>query len=146
MIARTSLWSALLAALVLGVSTASCAADTSSLDITGTLIKPPCSADLTLVFKCVKGSLVQLRFSAGSGSFDSSTLRTSLDKLGLKTRLSDLTTTEKVVDLKLGEQLVFPVEDMLLKLKLSVRPIKTGQELPEIGNYSSMLLMEMIYL
>lgn len=172
MIARTSLWSALFAALVLGVSTASCAADTSSLDITGTLIEPPCSADfpasqsidipkvnlnslrsdtsewtdVTLDFKCVKGSLVQLRLSAGSGSFDSSTLRTSLDKLGLKTRLSDLTTTEKVVDLKLGEQLVFPVEDTLLKLKLSVRPIKTGQELPEIGNYSSMLLMEMIYL
>lgn len=172
MIARISLWFALLAALVPGFSTTSCASDAPSLDITGTLIKPPCSADfpasqsigipkvnlnslradtsewtdVALDFRCVKGSLVHLRFSAGSGSFDSSTLRTSLDKLGLRTRLSDMTTTEKIVDLKLGEQLVFPIEDTLLKLKLSIRPVKIGQELPDIGNYSSMLLMEMIYL
>jgi len=44
------------------------------------------------------------------------------------------------------DQLIFPIQDTQLKLKLSVRPVKTGQELPEIGNYSSTLLLEMIYL
>ncbi|MFP3517524.1 fimbrial protein [Pseudomonas sp. SIMBA_077] len=167
-----SLWLALLAVLVLGFSARSYAADAPSLDIKGTLIKPPCMAnfptsqsidipkvnlnslrsdisqwtDVDLDFNCAKGSVVHLRFSAGNGSFDTHTLRTSLDKLGLSTRLSDMTTTEKAIDLQLGEQLVFPVEDTQLKLKLSVRPVKTGQELPEIGTYSSTLLLEMIYL
>lgn len=172
MIARISLWLSLLAVLSLGYNSTSYAADGPSLDIKGTLIKPPCTAnfpvsqsvaipkvslnslrsdiskwtDVDLDFKCVKGSLVHLRFSAGNGSFDTNTLRTSLDKLGLKTRLSDMTATEKVVNLKLDEQLIFPIEGSLLKLKLSVRPVKTGQELPEIGTYSSTLLLEMIYL
>lgn len=158
--------------LVLGLNTVSSAADAPSLDIKGTLIKPPCTAsfpasqsinipkvnlnslradisewtDVDLEFTCTKGSLVHLRLSAGSGSFDSTTLRTSLDKLGLKTRLSNMTLIEKVLDLKLGDQLIFPIQDTRLKLKLSVRPVKTGQEVPEIGNYSSTLLMEMNYL
>jgi len=172
MIARTFLWTALLTAFFLSLSSASCAADAPSLDIKGTLIKPPCTAnfpasqsvsipkvnlnslradisewtDVDLDFTCTKGSFVHLRFSAGNGAFDTSTLRTSLDKLGLKTRLSDMTTVEKTVDLKLGEQLIFPIEATLLKLKLSVRPVKTGQELPAIGSYSSTLLLEMNYL
>jgi hypothetical protein len=102
--------------------------------------------DVSLDFQCIKGSQVHLRFSAGNGAFDSSTLRTTLDRLGLKTRLSDMTSTLKVIDLKLGEQLIFPVEETRLKLQLSVRPVKTGEELPAIGSYSSTLLMEMIYL
>lgn len=57
-----------------------------------------------------------------------------------------MTSTLKVIDLKLGEQLIFPVEETRLKLQLSVRPVKTGEELPAIGSYSSTLLMEMIYL
>jgi hypothetical protein len=48
--------------------------------------------------------------------------------------------------LKLGEQLIFPVADTLLNLTLSVRPVKTGEELPAVGSYSSTLLMEVIYL
>ena len=157
---------------MLGLNTGSCAADAPSLTIKGSLIKPPCTANfpasqsinipkvnlnslrtdisewtnVDLELTCTKGSLVHLRLSAGSGSFDSTTLRTSLDKLGLKTRLSNMTLTEKVMDLKFGELLIFPIEDTQLKLKLSVRPVKTGQELPEIGNYSATLLMEMIYL
>ena len=172
MIARITLWFALLVVLVLGLSTVSCAADATSLDIKGTLIKPPCTAsfpasqsveipkvnlnslmtdvtewtDVALNFQCTKGSQVQLRFSAGNGSFDSSTLGTTLDKLGLKTRLSDITGTVKVLDLKLGEQLIFPIEDTQLKLKFSVRPVMTADELPAIGSYSSTLLMEVIYL
>ncbi|WP_296218009.1 fimbrial protein [Pseudomonas sp. UBA2684] len=172
MLARLSLWVALVSAFTLCFSAASYAGDAAQLDITGTLIKPPCTAsfpasqsvdipkvnlnslrsdstdwtDVALSFQCIKGSQVHVRFSAGNGSFDSSTLRTTLDKLGLKTRLSDMTSTAKVVDLKLGEQLIFPVEDTSLTLKLSVRPVKTGEELPAIGSYSSTLLMEIVYL
>ena len=170
--ARMSPWLTLLSALTLGLGTPSFAQDATQLQVSGTLTKPGCTTsfplsqsvdipkvnlnslrsdstdwtDVAFDFQCIKGSQVLLRFSAGTGSFDSSTLRTSLDRLGLKTRLSDMTSALKVVDLKLGEQLVFPVEDTLLKLQLSVRPIKTATELPEIGNYSSTLLMEIIYL
>ena len=172
MFARMSLWLSLLAALFMGFSAASRATDAPSLDIKGTLIKPPCTANfpasqsvdipkvnlnslrsdisewthVDLDFKCVPGSQVLLRFNAGNGSYDSTTLRTNLDKLGLKTRLTDITSVAKLLDLKFGEQLSFPVEDTLLKLQLSVRPIKIGQELPEIGTYSSTLLMEITYL
>ena len=170
--ARVSLIAALLASVTLCCGTAYGDEEASRLDITGTLIKPPCTAnfpasqsvdipktnlnslnsditgwtDVSLDFQCIKGSQVHLRFSAGNGAFDSSTLRTTLDRLGLKTRLSDMTSTLKVIDLKLGEQLIFPVEETRLKLQLSVRPVKTGEELPAIGSYSSTLLMEMIYL
>ena len=169
---RTKPWLMLLSAATLGLSTAGYAADATQVEVSGTLTKPSCTVgfpasqsieipkvnlnslnsditawtDVALDFQCVKGSQVLVRFSAGNGAFDSSTLRTSLDKLGLKTRLSDMTSALKVVDLKLGEQLVFPVEDTQLKLQLSVRPIKTGTELPAIGSYSSTLLMEIIYL
>ena len=171
-LARVSLWVALLSTAALLLSPASCAEDAARIEVVGTLIKPPCTAnfpasqsvdipktnlnslnsditgwtDVSLDFQCIKGSQVHLRFSAGNGAFDSSTLRTTLDRLGLKTRLSDMTSTLKVIDLKLGEQLIFPVEETRLKLQLSVRPVKTGEELPAIGSYSSTLLMEMIYL
>lgn len=169
---NTKPWLTLLSGAALGLSTASFANDATQLEVRGTLTKPSCTVgfpasqsidipkvnlnslradstewtDVALDFQCVKGSQVLVRFSAGNGAFDSSTLRTSLDKLGLKTRLSDMTSALKVVDLKLGEQLVFPVEDTQLKLQLSVRPVKTGTELPAIGSYSSTLLMEIIYL
>ena len=64
----------------------------------------------------------------------------------MKTRLSDITSTVREVDLKLDEQLVFPVLDTTLALKLSVMPVKTAEELPAIGNYSATLLMEVEYL
>ena len=163
MLARVSLWVALLSTAALLLSPASCAEDAARIEVVGTLIKPPCTAnfpasqsvdipktnlnslnsditgwtDVSLDFQCIKGSQVHLRFSAGNGAFD---------RLGLKTRLSDMTSTLKVIDLKLGEQLIFPVEETRLKLQLSVRPVKTGEELPAIGSYSSTLLMEMIYL
>ena len=172
MIARITLWFALLVVLVLGLSTVSCAADAPSLDIKGTLIKPPCTAsfpasqsveipkvnlnslrsdmtewtDVALDFQCIKGSQVLLKFSAGNGAYDSNTLRTTLDTLGLKTRLTDMTSVAKLLDVKFGEPLSFSVEDTVLKLKLSVRPVKTADELPAIGSYSSTLLMEIIYL
>ncbi len=172
MLARVSLWVALLSTAALLLSPASRAEEAARIEVVGTLIKPPCTAnfpasqsvdipktnlnslnsditgwtDVSLDFQCIKGSQVHLRFSAGNGAFDSSTLRTTLDRLGLKTRLSDMTSTLKVIDLKLGEQLIFPVEETRLKLQLSVRPVKTGEELPAIGSYSSTLLMEMIYL
>ncbi len=168
---KNNLIAALLSTVTL-CSGAAYSADDSQLEITGNLIKPPCSAsfpaaqsvdvpavdlnalrsdntdwtDVALEFQCTKGSQVHLRLSAGNGSFDSSTLRTTLDRLGLRTRLNDITSTVKVLDLKLGEQLIFPVEETLLKLKLSVRPVKAAQELPAIGSYSSTLLMEIIYL
>ena len=170
--ARISPWAMLLSAVTLGLSTASYALETTQLEISGTLTKPGCTAsfpvsqsidipkvnlnslrsdstgwtDVALNFRCIKGSQVHLRFNAGNGSFDGSTLRTTLDRLGLKTRLSDMSSTVKVLDLKLGELLVFPVEDTQLKLNLSVRPVKTGDELPAVGSYSSTLLMEIIYL
>lgn len=168
MLARVSLWVALLSTAALLYSSASRAQDGALIEVLGTLIKPPCTAnfptsqnvdipnslnsditdwtDVTLDFQCIKGSQVHLRFSAGNGSFDSNTLRTTLDRLGLRTCLSDMSSTLKVVDLKLDEQLIFPVEGTRLKLQLSVRPVKAGQELPAIGSYSSTLLMEMIYL
>lgn len=171
MIARMSLWLSLLVVFVPSFISTSCAADAPSLDIKGTLTKPPCTAsfpasqsveipkvnlnslhsdttewtDVALDFQCVEGSQVLLRFSAGNGSFDSNTLRTTLDKLGLKTRLTDMTSAAKLLSMTFDEQLSFPVEDTLLKLKLSVRPVKTGDELPAIGSYSSTLLMEIIY-
>lgn len=172
MIFRVSLWAVLLSAMILCLSPPGHAEETTQLEITGILIKPPCMAsfpasqsieipkvnlnslrsdmtewtDVVLRFQCIKGSQVNVRFSAGDGSFGSSTLRTTLDKLGLRTRLSDTSSAVKVVDLKLGELLSFPVEDTLLKLTLSVRPVKIGDELPAIGSYSSMLLMEITYI
>lgn len=170
--ARMSPWITLLSAFTLGLSATCFAQDSTRIDVSGTLTKPGCTTsfplsqsveipkvnlntlrsdstdwtDVAFDFQCIKGSQVLLRFSAGKGSFDSSILRTTLDRLGLKTRLSDMTSALKVVDLKLGEQLVFPVEDTQLKLQLSVRPILTGTELPAVGSYSSTLLMEIIYL
>lgn len=170
--AKVSLIAALLSSLTLCGSTVYGAEDANQLDITGTLIKPPCTAsfpasqsvdipkvslsalsadssdwtDVNLNFKCLKGSQVLLRFTAGNGSFDSNTLRTTLDRVGLKTRLSDMTSTAKVVDFKLGEQHALAVEDTLLMLKLSVRPVRIGNQMPAAGSYTSTLLMEMIYL
>ena len=169
--ARGSLIAALLASVTLCCGTAYGDEEASRLDITGTLIKPPCTAsfptsqsvdipkaslsvlsadssewtDVDLNFQCLKGSQVLLRFSAGNGSFDSNTLRTTLDRVGLKTRLSDMSSSGKAVDLTLGEQHAFAVEDTLLKLKLSVRPVRIGNQMPAVGSYSSTLLMEMIY-
>ena len=172
MFARVSLRAALFSAAALFFSTAGCAQDGAQIDVSGTLIKPPCTAsfplsqsidipkvnlnllrsdstgwtDVSLNFQCIKGSQVHLRFNPGNGSVDSSTLRTTLDRLGLKTRLSDMTSAAKVVDLKLGEQHAFAVEDTLLMLKLSVRPVRIGSQMPAAGSYTSTLLMEMIYL
>ena len=172
MLARVSLWVALLSTAALLYSSASRAQDGALIEVLGTLIKPPCTAnfptsqnvdipktnlnslnsditdwtDVTLDFQCIKGSQVHLRFSAGNGSFDSNTLRTTLDRVGLKTRLSDVSSSVNTVDLTLGEQHAFAVEDTLLKLKLSVRPVRIGNQMPAVGSYSSTLLMEMIYL
>ena len=171
-LAKMGLWLSLFTALLLSFSCTVCASDTPALDIKGTLIKPPCTAsfpasqsveipkvnlnslrsditdwtDVALDFQCIKGSQVLLKFSAGNGAFDSNTLRTTLDNLGLKTRLTDMTSVAKLLDVKFGEPLSFPVTDTLLKLKLSVRPVKTADELPAIGGYRSTLLMEIIYL
>ena len=171
MLARVSLWVALLSTAALLYSSASRAQDGALIEVLGTLIKPPCTAnfptsqsvdipkaslsvlsadssewtDVDLNFQCLKGSQVLLRFSAGNGSFDSNTLRTTLDRVGLKTRLSDVSSSVNTVDLTLGEQHAFAVEDTLLKLKLSVRPVRIGNQMPAVGSYSSTLLMEMIY-
>lgn len=171
---RVSLWTALVSSLVLLFSTG-CRADSDEaarMDISGTLIKPPCTAtfpasqsvavpkvnlntlkagsadwtDVALGFKCTVGSQVKIRFTATNGTYDANTLRTSLDRLGLKTRLSDITSSVRVVDLKLDDELVFPVLDTTLALKLSVMPVKTAEELPAIGSYSATLLMEIEYL
>jgi len=56
-----------------------------------------------------------------------------------------MSSSGKAVDLTLGEQHTFTVEDTLLKLKLSVRPVRIGDQMPAVGSYSSTLLMEMIY-
>lgn len=174
MLIRVSLWTALVSSLVLLFSTG-CRADSDEaarVDISGTLIKPPCTAtfatsqsvavpkvnlntlkagsadwtDVALGFKCTMGSQVKVRFTAANGTYDANTLRTSLDRLGLKTRLSDITSTVHEVDLKLDDQLVFSVLDTTLALKLSVMPVKTAEELPAIGSYSATLLMEIEYL
>ncbi|UNM20054.1 fimbrial protein [Pseudomonas sp. ArH3a] len=170
---RLSLREALLAVVPLCFSAACWAdKDIAELSVSGTLISPPCTAsfpasqtvnipkvnlnslrlditdwsDVALSFQCVKGSQVKIKFTPGNGSFNSTTLLTTLEKLGLKTRLSDMTSMGREVDLKLGEQLSFPIEDILLELKLSVRPVKIEDELPSIGSYRSVLMMEIIYL
>ncbi|MBB3240217.1 type 1 fimbria pilin [Pseudomonas sp. Tn43] len=168
---RVMLWGTLLSAVML-CSTKTIAADTTRLDISGSLIKPPCTAnfgamqsvdlpsvslnslrmglnewtDVALGFQCTKGSNVQLRFTAGNGAYDASTLRTTLDKLGLKTRLSDVTGTVREVDFNLGEPLTFLVEETALNLKLSVKPVLGAQELPAVGSYNATLMMEIVYL
>ncbi|AZE95466.1 hypothetical protein C4J96_3356 [Pseudomonas orientalis] len=168
---RAALWGGLILGVVL-CSAVCKAADTTRLDVSGTLIKPPCTADfpstqsvevpkvnlnslqsgitewtdLTFDFHCTKGSTVQVRFTAGNGTYDPATLRTTLDKLGLNTRLSDVTSTARAIDMNLGERLTFAVPDTALNLKLSVRPVKTGEQLPVIGTYSATLLMEVVYL
>jgi type 1 fimbria pilin len=171
---RINGWSAVVAiAILVGCGhTHAGEKQTTQIDISGTLTKPPCTAsfpssqsvelpavslnslssdssdwtEVALNFKCTKGSQVHLRLNPGNGAFDSSTLRTTLDNLGLRTRLVNTTGILKVADLKLGEQLIFPVADSLLNLTLSVRPVKTGEVLPAVGSYSSTLLMEIIYL
>lgn len=168
---RTVLWVGLIIGVVL-CSSVCRAANTTRLDVSGTLIKPPCTADfpatqsvevpkvnlnslqsgitewtdLAVDFHCTKGSQVQVRFTAGNGAYDSATLRTTLDKLGLITRLSDVTSTARTVDMNLGERLTFAVSDTALNLRLSVRPVKTGEQLPVIGTYRATLLIEVVYL
>lgn len=170
--AEGRLIAALLSSMLLCFSSVYGAQDVSQLNITGTLIKPPCTANfpasqrvdipkaslsalsadssdwtnVNLDFKCLNGSKVLLRFTAGNGSFDSNTLRTTLDRVGLKIRLSDMTSIPNLVDLKLGEQHAFAVNDTLLRLKLLVRPVRVGSQMPAAGSYTSILLMEMVYL
>ncbi|ALI02892.1 MULTISPECIES: fimbrial protein [Pseudomonas] len=169
---RLTLWGALLTVAVLCSAQVCQAAPTARLDIRGTLIQPPCSAnfpstqnveipkvnlnalgsgmtdwtDVAFDFQCTKGSKLQLRFTAGNGAYDTATLRTTLDKLGLKTRLSDVTGTVRDVHFNLGEQFTFFVEATALNLKLSVRPVLGAQELPAIGSYNATLMMEIVYL
>ncbi|MBV4484737.1 fimbrial protein [Pseudomonas sp. SWRI153] len=169
---RLTAWGALLSVIVLSASRTCVAADETRLEITGKLIKPPCiasfpatqsveipavslnsltskTADWTYValgFECTAGSQVQLRLTAGSGTYDADTMRTTLDNLGLITRLSDVTRTAHQVDKSLGEPLIFKVQDTALNLQLSVKPVQAEQVMPAVGTYSATLMMEIVYL
>lgn len=169
---RVTAWGALLSVIVLSASRTCVAADEARLEITGKLIKPPCTAsfpatqsveipavslnsltsktadwtDVALGFECTAGSQVQLRLTAGSGTYDTDTMRTTLDNLGLKTRLSDVTGTPRQVDKRLGELLIFTVQDTTLNLQLSVKPVQAAQIMPAVGTYSATLMMEIVYL
>ncbi|MDF2793337.1 fimbrial protein [Pseudomonas orientalis] len=169
---RAMLWTGVVMAEVLCSPQAAWAADTTRLEISGTLIKPPCTAtfastqsvevpkvnlnslqsritpwtDVEFGFQCAKHSRVQLRFTSGSGTYDPHTMRTTLDTLGLQTQLSDVSAVTRQVAMTLGESLLFDVPDEILKLKFSVRAVKTGEQLPAIGNYNAILLLEVLYL
>jgi type 1 fimbria pilin len=145
--------------------------DIATLEVTGSLIRPPCTAafptsqtveipsinlnslksDLVgwttvdLLFKCVKESKVLLRFKAGNGSYDVDTLRTTLENFGLRLRLEDMTNPTSLIRLNWDEQFLFPIDSDSLNLRLSVKPVQIGNELPRVGTYSSVLLMEIIY-
>lgn len=152
MVIRVTIWGALLSAVMLCSSRATLAADEALLEVTGTLIKPPCTAvfpatqsveipkvslnalssqttewtDVALDFQCTQGSKVQLRLTSGSGTYDTDTMRTTLDNLGLKTRLSDVTRTALQVDKSLGGTMIFTVQDAALNLQLSVKPVQAA--------------------
>lgn len=169
---RLTLWGALLTATVLCSAQVCQAGPIARLDISGTLVKPPCSAnfpatqnveipkanlnalttgttdwtDVAFDFQCTKDSQVQLRFTAGNGVYDAGTLRTTLDRLGLQTRLNDVTGTVRQVKFNLGEPITFAVPDTALNLQFSVRPVTIAQQLPAIGAYSATLMMEVVYL
>jgi len=171
MVAKASFWVARFSVAALCVSTAGHAEDKTQIALEGALIRPPCTAnfptsqnvdipkvnlhsletdaagwtDVILDFRCTKGSHVSMRFSAGNGTFDSSTLRTSLDKLGLKARFIDVTGIPIEKKVSWGELNTLPVKETVLKLKISVKPTRIGKDQPIIGIYRSTLLMEINY-
>lgn len=169
---RAVFWTGLVLTEVLCSPQAAWPADAMHLEISGTLIKPPCAAtfpsmqsvevpkvnlnslqsgvtawtDVDFGFQCIKGSRIQLRFTSGNDVYDAQTMRTTLDKLGLKTRLSDVSALTRKIEMNLGESLLFDVPDRALDLRFSVRAVKTGEQLPAIGSYNAMLLVEVLYL
>ncbi|WP_339496276.1 fimbrial protein [Pseudomonas sp. RA_105y_Pfl2_P56] len=172
MFTRLIFWGAVHCAAALYPAQASWAADTTQLEISGTLIKPPCTAsfpltqsvevpkvnlnslragvtdwtDVALNFQCTKGSRVQITFTSGRGAFDSGTMRTTSNQLGLATRLSDVTTTVRPLEMNFGEPQIFAVKDAALNLKFSVRPVIASEQLPTLGTFSATLMMEVVYL
>ncbi|MGE8177320.1 hypothetical protein [Pseudomonas fluorescens] len=86
-----------------------------------------------------------MRLTSGSGTYDTDTMRTTLDNLGLKTRLSDVTRTARQVDKSLGGTMIFIVQDATLNLQLSVKPVQAAMVMPVVDAYSATLMMEIVY-
>ena len=144
------------------------AADEASIDISGTLIPPPCtprfpssqqvdlgnvslgqlaadsavSTDVPLVFDCRAGTRVTLKLSAGLGSADNLTLLTDRANLGLRLNLLH---NSSQTDFSLGTANSWLLADAPLELSLRVKPVAMGEP-PEAGSYSATALMEMTYL
>ncbi|MCQ9424520.1 fimbrial protein [Pseudomonas sp. LJDD11] len=141
-------------------------ADTARVQVSGTLVTPPCSpgfatlldvklddvnvrqllddsatvTEVPLTFACRPDSRVSLLLSAGLGSVDSQTLRTSREGLGLR-----LVGVGSKPALTLGETSNWTVGNEPLVLTLRVRPVSLGA-LPPAGSFTATLLMQILYL
>ncbi|TWE02851.1 type 1 fimbria pilin [Pseudomonas sp. AG1028] len=142
------------------------AADTTQVQVNGKLVTPPCRpgfatsmnvkleevsvrqlldgdarvTEVPLTFDCRPDSRVSLVLSAGLGSIDTQTLRTSRENLGLR-----LMGVDGKPGISLGQTSSWTVGNDPLQLTLRVRPVSLG-ELPEAGAFSATLLMQILYL
>lgn len=141
-------------------------ADTARVQVSGKLVSPPCSAGLAtsqevklddvsvrqllddsasvtevpLTFTCQPDSRVSLVLSAGLGSVDPQTLRTSRAGLGLR-----LVGIGSNPGFTLGETSHWKAGSEPLVLTLRVKPVVLGA-MPEAGSFTATLLMQVLYL
>lgn len=158
--------------LLLAHSSHCYAGDSSALNIVGNLIRPACStlfplnqtvalpsvslktlvagssewSEVPLGFRCAEQTQVKLRFVPADLAYDSMTLRTSLDGLGLQLRLMDANQAATPLALRLNETVAFSVSASGISLSLGARPVMIGSQPPMVGSYQSHLLMVISYL
>ncbi|MBC3421041.1 MULTISPECIES: fimbrial protein [unclassified Pseudomonas] len=144
----------------------------SELQVTGALVRPLCTTlfpqsqsvslpaisrneltagsspwtDVPLAFRCADDTRVNLRLVPADAAYDDATLKTTLNGLGLRLRLRDLTSASPTSALRLNEVLAFTVSGGNLQLSLGAKAIKMGDQTPAVGGYQTQLLMVMEYL
>ncbi|MBI6853146.1 fimbrial protein [Pseudomonas cichorii] len=152
--------------LVVTSSVVAQTADNLQVEVSGKLVSPPCLPDFAssmevklgdtnlnqlkqdivpptevpLTFRCRPNSRLTLLLSAGVAGFDSQTLRTSREGLGLR-----LVGSGPTVDFSLGQPSNWTAGDVPLVLTLRVKPVALDG-LPEPGAFSATLLMQIVYL
>lgn len=140
--------------------------DQLQMQVGGQLVTPPCQArfaaslevalgktninqlandevpvsEVPLVFDCRPGSRVSLILTAGVGKFDDVTLLT--DRAGLGLRIIGEAEKSKWL---LGQARTWTVGDSPLQVSLKVKPVSL-LALPQAGNFSATLLMQILYL
>lgn len=142
-----------------------------NLQISGKLIKPPCTpqfpgimpidlgqvsrsdlsagrsatTDVHLSFECALGSRVVLKLLPGSGQLDSRILNTSLPQLGLQVLLIGTSLNLGDLSPSFDTALALLANGNAIGLTLRVKPVLVGTTLPRAGAFTATLLLEMNY-